>query len=86
MAGQTGVVVHQEPGTAFIVVRHNDGFTLVELKGHEGMIDVGEAVTGEWAIDSGAWVMTSTRLKLEACFQGTWGTLSDALAVARTIH
>ena len=86
MAEQSGVVVHQEPGSAFIVVQHDDGFTLVELMGHEGMIEVGEAVTGEWTVEAGAWVITSTRLKLDACFQGTWETLSGALAVARNRH
>jgi hypothetical protein len=86
MPGQSGVVVHHEPGTAFIVVQHGAGFTLVELIGHEGMIEVGEVLTGEWAVEAGAWVITSTGLKLDACFQGTRGTLSEALAVARGLR
>jgi hypothetical protein len=85
MAGQ-GVVVHEEIGTPFIIVRHDDGFTLVELLGHHGMVQVGEAVTGEWNVESGAWIMTSTLLKFDACFQGTWGSLSDAVAVARQLN
>jgi hypothetical protein len=67
-----------------VVVRHDDGYTLVELLGDEGALAVGDAVSGDW--DSlGDEPVYSRGCRYEAYFQGTWGSPDPPMRMARNI-
>lgn len=77
-----GQVVFVSQNKAMVVVRHDDGFTVVELIGDEGSVAVGDRVAGDWAALGSEPLRTASGV-LDAYFQGCWGSGQAATTVAR---
>jgi hypothetical protein len=77
-----GTVAFTSRNGGMIVVRHDDGYALVELLGDEGALAVGDAVSGDWDSRGGERVYSRGR-RYEAYFQGTWGSPDAPMRMAR---
>lgn len=67
-----------------VVVSHDDGFTIVELLGNEGEIEVGDIVFGDWHALGGEPIKKSGEDgAYDSYYQGLWGNLNSAISVAR---
>jgi hypothetical protein len=62
---------------AALAISHDDGWTVVELKGREGEIAIGDAVLGDWQAVQGEDLIFDGE-NFRAYFQGT-GTKQWAL-------
>jgi hypothetical protein len=67
-----------------IVVRHDDGYTLVEMLGDEGALVVGNTVSGDWDALGGEPIYSQGR-RYDAYFQGTWGSPEIPIQMARGV-
>ncbi|EHM02029.1 hypothetical protein HMPREF9946_01547 [Acetobacteraceae bacterium AT-5844] len=65
-----------------IVVQSDEGFTVVELLGQEGECPKGASVVADWTA-LGSEPLFMGREEFDAYFQGTWGSVDDAISVAR---
>jgi hypothetical protein len=65
-----------------IVIRHSDGFAVVELLGSEGEFGVGDLVAGDWTALGGEPIYKD-RYPHDAYFQGSWGSAAQAVTIAR---
>jgi hypothetical protein len=77
-----GQVIFVSRNMGMLVVRHDDGFAVVELLGDEGEISVGDQVAGDWSA-LGDEPLSSHGRTFDAYFQGNWGSKEAALKVAR---
>lgn len=77
-----GRVVFVTRSGGIVVVRHGDGYCLVEMLGNEGELGVGDAVSGNWDEVGGETVRRGSE-KFDCYFQGTWGDLEGAVATAQ---
>ena len=80
----TGTIVFTSRNRGMIVVRHDDGYTLVEMLGDEGALVVGDKVSGDWDALGGELIYSQGR-RYEAYFQGTWGSPDTPIQMARGI-
>lgn len=67
-----GQVIFVSPNGGMLVVRHEDGFALVEMIGDEGAISVGDDVRGDWDALGGEPIRCRGH-SYDAYFQGSWG-------------
>jgi hypothetical protein len=79
-----GEVVFVSRNQGMVVVRSDDGFTVVELLGEEGFVQVGDRAHGDWSAGGGE-TMTVRRQPLDAYFQATFGSAEPAVAMARRL-
>lgn len=77
-----GDVVFVSRNQGMVVVKSEEGFTLVELLGDEGFVEVGDRALGDWTAEGGER-MTVRKRSLDAIFQGTYGGLVQAVTMAR---
>lgn len=77
-----GTIFFTSRNGGMIVVRHGDGYTLVEMLGDEGALAVGDAVLGDWDALGGEPIYSQGR-RYEAYFQGTWGSPDPPVQMAR---
>lgn len=78
----SGHVIFVSANQGMIVVRHDDGFALVELLGSEGEFAVGDSVRGDWDALGGEPIIKDEE-DHDAYFQGSWGSKSHAITLAR---
>lgn len=78
----TGQVAFVSRNGGMIVVRHDDGFAVVELLGSEGEFQVGDVVQGRWD-ELGGEPIYKDRLRYDAFFQGSWASGAQAVMIAR---
>jgi hypothetical protein len=78
----SGRVIFVSPTGAMLVVKHDDGYALVEMIGDEGAIAIGDTVRADWDALGGEpiWCNGST---YDAYFQGSWGSPEPPLRMAR---
>jgi hypothetical protein len=76
-----GTIFFTSRNGGMIVVRHGDGYTLVEMLGDEGALAVGDAVLGDWDALGGEPIYSRGR-RYEAYFQGTWGSPDPPVQMA----
>lgn len=67
---------------AMLVVRSNEGFTLVEMLGDEGRIERSDHVYGDWIAVAGEPIRRDGE-KFDAFFQGCWGNWQIPVQMAR---
>jgi hypothetical protein len=79
-----GTIVFTSRNGAMVVVRHDDGYTLVEMLGDEGALAVGDAVSGDWDALGGEPIYSQGR-RYEAYFQGTWGYPGPPVQMVRSL-
>lgn len=77
-----GHVVFVSGNRGMIVVRHDDGFAVVELLGSEGEFSIGDSVRGDWDALGGEPIYKQGE-EHDAYFQGTWGSRDHAITIAR---
>ncbi|WP_310541589.1 hypothetical protein [Phenylobacterium sp.] len=77
-----GQVVFVSGNQGMIVVRHSDGFAVVELLGSEGEFGISDVVTGDWNA-LGSEPIYRDRRMYDAYFQGSWGSSAQAIMIAR---
>jgi hypothetical protein len=77
-----GQVVFVSRNQGMIVVRHEDGFAVVELLGSEGELTVGDSVSGVWNALGGEKIRAHGDSH-DVYMQGNWGVLQAAVDVAR---
>ena len=77
-----GTVVFISRNGGMVVVRHDDGYALVEFLGQEGELSIGDQVSGDWN-SLGGELIWSQGHQYEAYFQGTCGPLDTLLRIAR---
>lgn len=79
-----GTVVHLSPNQGMVVVQHDDGFTVVELIGNEGDLELGDRLIGNWEDDGGETIrVPRLQANFDVYMQGTWASKADAIRVAR---
>lgn len=79
-----GEVVFVSRNQGMLVVRSDEGFTVVELLGDEGFVQVGDRALGDWSANGGETI-TVRRQRLDAYFQATYGNPQMAVAMARRL-
>lgn len=67
-----GEVVFVSRNQGMIVVRSDDGFTVVDLLGDEGLVEVGDRALGDWSANGGERI-TVKRQSIDAYFQAATG-------------
>jgi len=77
-----GQIVFVSRNGAMLVVQHEDGFTVVEMLGDEGVLQVGDQVLGDWTAVASEPIRRDGDL-FDACFQGCWGNPNAAIQAAR---
>ncbi|MEH3061525.1 MAG: hypothetical protein PGN33_01685 [Methylobacterium radiotolerans] len=77
-----GEVVFVSRNQGIAVVRSEDGFTVVELLGDEGFVQVGDRAIGDWSAGGGETIRVRGQA-LDAYFQATCGTFGQAVSMAR---
>lgn len=77
-----GQVVFVSRNQGMIVAHHDDGFTVVELLGSEGKFENGDVVKGDWD-EVGGELIFKDGDEHDAYFQGTWGSDTHAISMAR---
>ena len=77
-----GEVVFVSRNQGMVVVKSDEGFTVVELLGDEGFVQVGDNALGDWSACGGE-LITVRRKRLDTYFQGTFGDPGVAVAMAR---
>jgi len=65
-----------------LVVQHEEGFTVVEMLGDEGILEVGDYVSGDWTAVAGEPIRREDEV-FDAFFQGCWNNHNAAVMVAR---
>jgi hypothetical protein len=79
-----GHVVFASHNGAMLVVKHVDGYALVEMLGDEGAIAVGDAVSGDWDALGGEPICCRGS-RYDAFFQGTWASPDPPVSMARDV-
>jgi hypothetical protein len=69
----SGQVIFVSGNGAMVVVRHDDGYALVEMIGDEGALAVGDTCSGDWDASGGEPIRSGGN-KYDAYFQGSWGS------------
>ncbi len=77
-----GRIVFVSRNGAMLVVQHEEGFTVVEMLGDEGMLEVGDRVFGNWTAVASEPIRRDREV-FDAYFQGCWGNPNAAVQVAR---
>ena len=77
-----GQFVFVSRNQGMIVVRHDDGFAVVELLGSEGEFSKGDVVRGDWDALGGEPIFECGD-EHDAYYQGSWGSANQAVSVAR---
>lgn len=77
----SGLVIFVSRNGGMIVVRHDDGYAVVELLGDEGSLSVGDRVKGDWNALGGEPLFADGKT-LDAYFQGNWGSRDAAVQIA----
>lgn len=77
-----GRIVFVSRNEAMLVVQHEDGFTVVEMLGDEGVLQVGDEVVGDWTAVASEPIRRDGEV-FDAYFQGCWGNPNAAVRVAR---
>ena len=67
-----------------IVVKHDDGFAVVEMVGSEVGMSKGDRISGDWTLLGLGSLQVGGR-KLSCYFQGSLPTFDDAVAMARKV-
>ena len=65
-----------------VVVRRDDGYSVVELIEDKGTLSAGDAVMRDWDA-LGAEPLFADDETLDAYFQGSWGSREAAIHIAR---
>lgn len=76
-----GSVIYVSPMQNMIVVAHGDGWSVVELLGDEGEIDIGDTLNADWS-ELGGGVVRRGGESFDVYFQGTWGSHQAAVESA----
>ncbi len=82
--GEWGDVVFVTGNQAMLVVRSAEGFTVVELLGDEGSVQVGDKAFGNWSASGGESLIVRKN-RLDGYFQATHGDFGNAVATARRL-
>jgi len=77
-----GLVVFVSRSLGMLVVRHDQGFSVVELLGSEGEIERGDNLSGDWMALGGETIFKDGEA-YGAHLQGCWGNPNAAIDVAR---
>jgi hypothetical protein len=78
-----GRIVFASQNSAMLVVRHEDGYALIEMLGDEGAIVLGDEVLGDWDALGGEPIYCQGS-RYDAYFQGTWGSPDAPVKMARS--
>jgi len=77
-----GTVVFLSANQSMVVVRHSDGYAVVELLGEA--VEMGDQVAGDWEALGGETIFNRTQgARLDVFMQGTWGSVEIAVETAR---
>ena len=76
-----GRVVFVSRNGGMLVVQHEDGYTVVEMLGDEGRIEIGDRVHGDWTAVAGEPIRHNGE-KFDAFFQGCWADPQQAVRIA----
>lgn len=79
-----GRVVFTSRNGAMIVVRHDDGYALVEMIGDEGSLSVGDTVSADWDALGGEPIFCRGT-RYDAYFQGSWGSPEPPVRMASSV-
>lgn len=82
MSIEPGQVIFVSRNGGMLVVRHDDGYAIVEMLGNEGEIEVGGQVRGDWNAVAGEPIYANGH-RYDAYFQGNWPRRDAAVQVAR---
>ena len=86
MAASVGQIVFIAVNNAeVIVVKHDDGFAVVELVGNKDRLAKGDRVSGDWAL-LGQDSLTFGSRKLSAYYQGSLPSFDEAVSMARKVN
>lgn len=77
-----GRIIFVSRNGSMLVVQHEEGFTVVEMLGDEGILEVGDYVFGDWTAVAGEPIRRDGE-EFDAYFQGCWGNPNAAVQVAR---
>lgn len=80
-----GVVVFVSRNQGILVVQSGYGFTVVEMLGREGDLQVQNAVRGNWSSDGGGVIQNEHGEKFSVYLQGSYAFAAPAIAMARSI-
>ena len=78
----SGKVIFVSRNGAMIVVRHDNGYALVELLGDEGLVELGERVSGDFSAE-GSEPLSTPHGRLDTVFQGSWGVKEIPVQMAK---
>ncbi|HZO46422.1 MAG TPA: hypothetical protein VFB68_11045 [Xanthobacteraceae bacterium] len=65
-----------------LIVKHQDGYCLIEMIGSASELSIGDTILGQW--DAGGTVVLRGNEIFDCRFQGSWVSLEEAVATART--
>lgn len=82
MSVSQGRVIFSGRAGGMLVVQHEDGFTLVEMLGCEGDVQLGDTVVGDWNALGDALLFKGPK-RFATYFQGTWGSHDTPVQMAR---
>ena len=68
----SGRVIFVSGNGAMVVVKHNDGYALVEMIGDEGALSVGDTCAADWAALGGETIRSNGN-RYDGYLQGSWG-------------
>ena len=77
-----GTVIYASRNMGMLVIQHEDGFTLLEMLGSEGEIEIGDQVGhSDWTALGGERVRCRGEL-YDVYFQGCWSDPNQAVRLA----
>ena len=63
------------------VVKHDDGYALVELIGNEGELSKNDSLYGDWSANGGE-IISKNRVDMDVYLQGSWPNDKIPIALA----
>lgn len=79
---ENGRVLFRSKETGMFIIKHSDGYALVEILGSEDEIELNDIISGDWDAE-GCEPLYKEGKKFEAYFQGSWGDFETAVHVCQ---
>lgn len=76
-----GKVIFVSPNQGMLVVAHADGFSVVEMLGSEGDIELADELDADWS-ELGGGLLSRNGEAFDVFFQGTWAAKDPAVRSA----
>ena len=77
----SGRVLFVSGNGGMVVVKHDDGYALIELLGDEGSLAIGDVCSADWDAVGGEQIRAGND-SYDAYFQGSWGAAEIPIRMA----